>query len=431
MSKRVVITCWGSYGDLFPYLAIALRLKALGHRPLVATIEFHREMVETLGLEFHPMRPDVDPSDTDLIARIMHPSRGPEVVIREIVAPAVRDAFNDVRDAMCDADLVISHPVTFATPIAADALKVPWLSTVLAPTSLFSVHDFPVLPPHPVVMRLARTNPWVARWFMTIIRGATSNWTAPVRALRREVGLADTGSPMLEGQFSPRGTLALFSPVFGTPQVDWPANTTATGFVFHDDCSPMTAEVERFMAAGAPPIVFTLGSSATNAAGGFYEESVRAATAIGRRALLLVGRDPRNRSATKWPDTVLAAEYAPHAQVFPRAAAVVHHGGVGTTGQALRSGRPMLVVPHSHDQPDNAFRCRNLGVARTIDARSYAASRVAPLLRALCDDPGYAARSHAVGLQVQGEDGVGLASATIARALGVPTPEDRPGERAR
>lgn len=431
MSKRVVLTCWGSYGDLFPYLAIALRLKAMGHRPLVVTIAFHREMVERHGLEFHPMRPDVDPSDTDLIARIMHPARGPEVLIRELVVPAVRDALSDVCDAIRGVDLVISHPVAFAVPIAADALKVPWLSTVLAPTSLFSVHDFPVLPPSPMAMTLARTSPWIARVFMAIIRRVTSSWTMPVRGLRREVGLADTGSPLLEGQFSPRGTLALFSPVFGPPQVDWPVNTTATGFVFHDDGAPMAADVERFMAAGPPPIVFTLGSSATNAAGRFYEESVNAATAVGKRALLLVGRDPRNRPATTWPDTVCAAEYAPHAQVFPRAAAVVHHGGVGTTGQALRAGRPMLVVPHSHDQPDNAFRCRRLGVARTIDARFYTARRVAPLLRAICDDPGYAARAHAIGMQVQREDGVGLACATISRALGAPAPDDRQGAWAR
>lgn len=389
----------------------------MGHRPALATIAFHREMVEGLGLEFHPMRPDVDPTDTDLIARVMDPSRGPEVVIRELVVPAVRDAFEDVRELIRDADLVISHPVTFATPIAADALKVPWISTALAPTSLFSVHDFPVLPPHPVAMRLARTSPWIARLFMAAVRVATSNWTAPVRAVRTEVGLPDAGSPMFEGQFSPLGTLALFSPVFGPPQVDWPLNTTATGFVFHDDNTPMTPDVAKFLESGEPPIVFTLGSSATNAAGTFYEESVRAATAIGKRALLLVGRDPRNRPATPWPATVLAAEYAAHSLVFPRAAAVVHHGGVGTTGQALRSGRPMLVVPHSHDQPDNAFRCRNLGVANVLDARSYLAMRVAPMLRALCQEPGYAARSRMVGEQIQREDGVGRACEAISRVL--------------
>lgn len=390
----------------------------MGHRPVVATIAFHREMVEGLGLEFHALRPDVDPADTDLIARVMDPMRGPEVVIRELVVPAVRDAFDDVRKVIADADLVISHPVTFATPIAADLLKVPWISTVLAPTSLFSVHDFPVLPPNPLAMRLARTSPWVARIFMTVIRAVTSNWTAPVQALRKEAGLPDTGLPLFEGQFSPLGTLALFSPIFGPPQVDWPANTVATGFVFHDDTAPMTSEVAQFLDAGEPPIVFTLGSSATNAAGTFYGESVAAAMAIGKRALLLVGRDPRNQPATPWPATVLAAEFAPHSVVFPRAAAVVHHGGVGTTGQALRSGRPMLVVPHSHDQPDNAFRCRNIGVARVLDARSYSAARVAPLLSALCDEPGYAARSQAVGEQIRREDGVGLASETISRVLG-------------
>jgi UDP:flavonoid glycosyltransferase YjiC (YdhE family) len=288
---------------------------------------------------------------------------------------------------------------------------------VLAPTSLFSTHDFPVLPPSPRLMRIARLSPWIARAFMAIIRRATASWTMPVRALRAELGLADTGSPMLEGQFSPRGTLALFSPIFGPPQVDWPVNTTATGFVFHDEL-PVPADVSRFLDAGDAPIVFTLGSSASNAAGTFYDESARAATSIGKRALLLVGRDPRNRPAMPWPNAVLAAEYAPHAYVFPRAAVVVHHGGVGTTGQGLRSGRPTLVVPHSHDQPDNAFRCRNLGVAAVIEARDYRGPHLATTLRTLCDDARYAVRAAAVGEGIRAEDGVGAACARILHALG-------------
>jgi rhamnosyltransferase subunit B len=110
----------------------------------------------------------------------------------------------------------------------------------------------------------------------------------------------------------------------------------------------------------------------------------------------------------------MAAEYAPHAGLFPRAAAIVHHGGVGTTAAALRAGRPMLVVPHAHDQPDNADRCRRLGVARVLDATRYTAQRAAAHLTALIADPSYSRRARAIAEQIAHERGVETAADTIA-----------------
>jgi len=147
--------------------------------------------------------------------------------------------------------------------------------------------------------------------------------------------------------------------------------------------------VERFLEAGEPPIVFTLGTSASSAPGSFYRESLDAARAVGRRALLLVGRQDQALLAEPLPAGLLAVDYAPHQLVFPRAAAVVHHGGVGTTARALAAGRPMLVVPHAHDQPDNAHRVARLGLARVLDARRYRARRAAAHLRALLADGRY------------------------------------------
>ena len=110
----------------------------------------------------------------------------------------------------------------------------------------------------------------------------------------------------------------------------------------------------------------------------------------------------------------MTAEYAPHAALFPRAAAVVHHGGIGTTAAALRAGRPMLVVPHAHDQPDNAFRAEKLGVARVLDARRYRADRAADHLRALLGAPAYQASAQDAADRIGREDGVRTAADTIA-----------------
>ena len=214
---RVVLTCWGSLGDFYPFLALAARLKVMGHEPVLATSEFYRERTVDAGVEFHAVRPDIDPSDHEIIRRVMDPARGTEVLLRELLVPSIRQAFDDLKAVARDADLLVSHPVTFAGPLVAGSLRMRWLSVALAPTSFFSVHDFPLLPPHPNVVRLARMAPWTARAFLSIAGRITAPWTAPIEAFRRELGLPDSGDPLYAGQFSPFGTLALFSPFSGRP----------------------------------------------------------------------------------------------------------------------------------------------------------------------------------------------------------------------
>lgn len=416
--RRVVLACWGSYGDLFPYLALGVELGSLGHHVTIATCPYYRDLVTARNLDFCPVRPDVDPSDSEMLRRVMDPARGSEVVVRELMAAQVRGSFDDLMPAARRAEVLVSHPVTFAAPLVAESLRMPWISTVLAPTSMLSVHDLPLLPPHPAALRVFRANVWLSRLFSRLAHRATDGWVAPVKAFRAELGLAPAGHPLFEGQFSPHGTVALFSRVLGAPQADWPPRTVQSGFVFHDE-GEMPAALLEFLDAGEPPIVFTLGSSAVGAAGSFYEQSVAAAERLGRRAVLLVGADERNRAGRPLPVSAIAVGFAPHGALFPRAAAVVHHGGIGTTAQALRAGQPMLVVPHAHDQPDNAFRVERLGVARVLDARRYRAARAATLLGDLLSNPAYARRAAAVRSVVAEEDGLGTACQAILAAAGV------------
>jgi len=413
---RIVLACWGSYGDLFPYLAIASELRARGHDVVLCTCPYYQDIVDREGFAFRPLRPDVRPDDTALLARIMDPQRGSEVIIRELIVASLRQSYGDISAAADGADLLLSHPITFAAPLVAEGRGLPWVASVLAPLSFFSLSDFPALPNAPQIVGVTRAVPWAARALMALARRITRPWMAPVVALRAELGLPPAGDPLYEGQFSPHGNLALFSRVIGEVQPDWPARTTVTGFPFHNRAIAMPAELAAFLDSGEPPIVFTLGSAAVNAAGRFFEESARAAAALGRRAVLLVGQTPSNRPAAL-PPAVLAVESAPHDQLFPRAAVVVHQGGVGTTGQALRSGRPELVVPFAHDQPDNAFRVQQLGAARVLYPKRYTADRVAAELRTLLDDGRYAVAAAEVGRRVQAEHGAATAADVILGAL--------------
>ena len=231
--------------------------------------------------------------------------------------------------------------------------------------------------------------------------------------------MREVRNPVLDDMFSPYGTQAWFSQVLASPQVDWPAKVSVTGFPFYDKLTPgqgLSAELARFLDAGSPPVVFTLGSSAVFDAGPFYTESTEAVRALGCRAVLLVGNDPRNLPVRSLPDGVIVADYAPYSELFSRAAAVVHQGGAGTTAQALRAGVPMCVVPYSHDQPDYARRCVGLGMARTVPRSAYRAGRVRVELERLLTDGGYQVAARNVASEMAKEDGVAAACDGLERA---------------
>jgi rhamnosyltransferase subunit B len=419
VAARIVLAAAGSYGDLFPTIGLAIGLQQRGHVPIIATSPHYRDLVEGEHLAFHPVRPDLNPFDASILARVMDRRHGSRVVVCDLVMPALRASYADFEAIVAGADLVVSHPITFAAPLAAERHGVPWLSTVLAPLSFFSRYDFPAVPPLTGLSRAARLVPWAADAMLALSRAATRSWTAPVDALRRDLGLAPSGHPLFEGQFSPLGTLALFSSVMGRPQLDWPARTTVTGFVFYDKHGRLPIDLARFLDAGDPPIVFTLGSTAVGArgSGAFYTDSVSAARALGRRAVLLVGHADAGRREPALPDTMIAVDYAPHRELFPRAAVVVHHGGAGTNGQGLRAGRPALVVPHAHDQPDNALRATRIGAARWVQAHRYSARRAIAELDLLLTAPRYADAAADAGRRVRAEDGVTTACEAIEAAL--------------
>jgi UDP:flavonoid glycosyltransferase YjiC (YdhE family) len=411
---RILITSWGSYGDVYPYVGLALALRDRGHHPVIATSEFYRNLIESLDIEFHPVGPAIDPDDRRTIERVLDPVRGADALLKGIVVPAVRADYAALDAIATDADLIVTHPITFAGPVVAQARRLPWVSTVLAPLSFFSAVDPPVLAPAPFLAGLARFGPWYGRAAVALARQTTSGWMAPVYELRRELGLNRGAHPLFHGQFSPSLTLALFSRVLAEPQPDWPPHVRITGYVFYNGPEGLQPELETFLNAGPAPVVFTLGSSAVAAAGRFYEESLVAIQQLGVRAVLLTGGFEQNRPPGALPVGVLLLDRAPHQLLFPRAAAVVHPGGAGTLAQALRAAKPMLVVPHAHDQPDNASRARRLGVARIVPPRLYRGPRIARELGQLLNDGRVAARAAEVAAVVRSEGGASAAAAEIA-----------------
>jgi UDP:flavonoid glycosyltransferase YjiC (YdhE family) len=426
--RRIVLTTFGSLGDLHPYIAVALGLQARGHEAVIATSGYYRQKIEALGLGFRAVRPDhPDPDgDAGLMRRIMDRRTGSEFVIRQLMMSVLRESYEDTLAAAEGADFLVSHMLTFTTRLVAEKKGIPWASTFLQPFGLFSVYDPPVVPQRPFLAKLRFLGPAFHRALFWCAKRSVRSWSEPWHRLRAEVGLPPTSeSPLFEGQHSPSLVLAMFSKLLADKQPDWPRQAVITGFPFYDRDGEagMPTDLVHFLNAGPPPLVFTLGSSAVVDAGPFYEHSVAAAKMLGRRAVLLVGKDPRNRPESL-PAGVVAFAYAPYSELFPRAAAIVHQGGIGTTAQAMRSGRPMLVMPYAHDQPDNAERVRRLRIARTIARHRYTPARAAAELRHLLDNPLYGQRAAAVGELVRQEDGERAACDALERLLQAARPAE-------
>jgi UDP:flavonoid glycosyltransferase YjiC (YdhE family) len=419
LDKRIVLATLGSYGDIHPYMAIAMELLARGHHPVIATSELYREKIEGAGLEFAPMRPHIPPpreQDQAMMENVMNPKKGAGFLLNEMLMPFVREGYEDLLKTVDRADLLLTHPIAFAAPLVAQKTGIPWVSSVLAPASFMSAYDPPVPPFWPWMRHVQFFGPrFVAAFFSQAKKYYCSK---PYDQFRSELGLPDRGNPVFEGQHSPKLILALFSKLFAQPQLDWPAQSRVTGFAFYDgrDEQEMPAQLSAFLDNGPPPIVFTLGTSAVWVARDFYRESTAAAKMLGRRAVLLVG-DDRNQPAEPLPPEMIAVNYAPFEALLPRACLMVHHGGVGTTSQGLRAGIPTLIVPFAFDQPDNAAHAERLGVSCTLPRPKYKATRVAAELDMLLTKSNYATKAFDVGKLLRREDGPGVASDLIEQVL--------------
>jgi MGT family glycosyltransferase len=411
---RILLATFGSLGDLFPYLAIGIELKTRGHEVTIATQALYAERVAAEGLRFHAVGPEVDPTDREFMERAMEARRGTERVLR-FMSTHVRASYDQALPAVRDADIVVTHPLTFGALLATEKLQRPWISSALAPISYLSAHDPPVPARGGWTLKARLFGPGAMRAMWNLGERVTRGWMPEVFALRKELGLPGEANPLFA--HSPQLSLGLFSKWIAERPPDWPAQTVVTGFPFYDRGDAAPPELEQFLAAAPAPVVFTLGSSAVAVAGNFFHESLGAVARLGVRAVLLVGRDPQGLPA-RLPENVLAIPYAPHAEIMSRGAATVHQGGVGTTAQALRAGKPELIVPFGHDQFDNANRVKRLGAGESITRRRYTAANVKPVLERLLTERRYAEAAARSGDWVRAERGSEAAADAIERHWG-------------
>jgi rhamnosyltransferase subunit B len=390
----VVVTI-GSAGDLFPFMAMALALRARGHRISFLAPEQHAPYVKESGLRFVGL-----PVDEAVLADpdLWHPTRGFGAVWRA-TRPAMAKIVPFVDALPHDEALVLlAHPLALPEADLCRA-KRPGLKVAaayLAPQNLPTVHDPLLLGPWPVPA-------WVPlrlrRWLLRRLAAAFIDPVAlpDVNAARQARGMPPVAG-MLDHLFKVADlSLTLFPAWFAPTQPDWPQPLYRADFPLFDPKpdAPLSPELEGFLAAGqgAKTVAFTHGTGNTQARA-YFEQASQAVQRLGLRAIFLTPH--REQLPAALPPAILWQEYVPLRRLLPQLALLAHHGGIGTTAECLRAGTPQLVVPLAHDQFDNAARVKALGAGAGLPASKLDAARLARMLERQLGDGELPARCAAI-----------------------------------
>jgi UDP:flavonoid glycosyltransferase YjiC (YdhE family) len=383
-----LLTPFGSSGDVFPYVAIGRELRSRGNDVTVVAAEPFRAAVERVGLSFASGGSSENYDAITHHPDLWHPRRGMRLVL-QIVSAALSDHYATLFDLYEPGrSVLVGHTLAFATRTFEEKHRAPAATIHIAPSIFRSEHVAPVFEPgydlSKAPRRYKRGLYWIAdRFFLD------PHINPSLNAFRAELNLPAVGRAFHSWIHSPQLTIGIFPDWFGPPQPDWPPQTQLTGFILYDDQMPdIDPEIEDFLAAGEPPIVFTPGTG-NRQAPGFFDAAVKAVDLLGMRALLLTGY--AEQLPVDLPPTVRHASYLPFSNVLPRSAAVVHHGGVGTCGQGLAAGIPQVTMPMGFDQHDNATRLRRLGVGTWLTPRKFTPPRLAKALETLLESPETAA----------------------------------------
>ena len=428
---KILLVTFGSRGDVHPFVAVGQALLREGCRAIVATSADHRDLILSAGLEYAETGPTAAEVlgrlglDMSALARSM--AEDDRFLFEKIVFPHLKQAFNSL-DAHCEeCDAIILHPLAFFAQVAAEKRRLPLALLTLSPLLLYSTHDPPKGPGSPFIAepggRLALA---YNRLALRVAAEVAWIWAAPLRRFRRDLGLRPRGG---FGFFAPAEagveTIALFSPLLTRARPRGGEGVLLAGHSFFDDPgaedTAERARLERFLEAGPAPIVFTLGSFFVNDGLAHYRAALAAARGLGERAVLLARREDVVALQQEAGPQAFVGSYLRHSVLFPRASLVVHHGGVGTSGQALKAGRPQLVTPYLGEQHDNALRLKRLGVARVLAGKRVSVATLTRELAALRADGAYAAWAAAIAAKVAEEDGATVAArriAAIARGRG-------------
>lgn len=417
--KKIIFTTIGSLGDLHPIMGIAKELQEMGHQPIIAASEFYRDYIESAGISFHPLRPYINHEDPLIIRAVLDTQKGPEILHKKYIFPELKSSIEDLLKITDGADLIVSSVLTYFVPIVSHLSGVPWINSIVAPISMWSGYDPPILAPLPFLGKMRFLPHSLHHFILKQLFKVSEPWANPLKKLRQEHGMSPGLNPFWEGLFQGQKTLCLWSEYFYDKKPDWPSNAATTGFVFYDpkQKNPLSEELNQFISKNEKMMIFTLGSTTIQDPEEFLKIFYEVAKELNAGCIITTGKRFLNDFKKLNTENVLFVDYIPYTQVFPFANLVIHQGGVGTTANCLKAGIPQVVLPFCMDQFDNGYRVKRLGAGEVLERKHLTKKSLLAKIQNVSNSQEMKKSAKEISTQMKDENGAQKAADAILEVV--------------
>lgn len=377
-TKRTILLCTiGSAGDVNPFIGIGQHLIKRGFRVVLITSGYFETQALSAGLEFFGLGRIEDYQSIIQNPDLWDPAKGFKVFADSVVFPIMEPAYEIISGFDPSQTILAAQGQFFGAHIAHEKLGFPFITIHLTPAAFRSAYEFPLLP--------GWMPPFLKRGFFNVFDALVLDklFAPRINRFRQSLGLPPVRKIFDRWTHSPQLNLCLFPSWFAQPQPDWPPQTRLTSFVYYDRLhghEDIPDELNKFLSTGSAPIIFTPGTAMQHA-NQFFLDCIETCQLLGRRGILLTQHP--EQLPDKLPPGIQHFAYLPFSRILPRAAALVHHGGIGTTAQAIAAGIPQVIRPMAHDQPENAARVEQLGIGVSLSPNKSNAATLAEKIRIL------------------------------------------------
>ncbi len=377
---HAILVSVGSDGDVFPFIGLALRLHARGHRVTLVTNEGYRQRALEHHLDFRALFSKEESDELFANPDLWHPVRSGLVGARWGCRRISRHYQVLAELANHANSIFVANPTVFAARLVQEKLSKRVVSVVIGPWFIPSASAPPVL--SGLLNLSPRVPQTIRRLYWDLLHTVGDRIVSrPLNQARARLGLTPVRR-IFKWWFSPELVIGLFPEWYAPPQADWPARTRLAGFSMFDGGTEdrLPSALQEFCRRDSPVVALTFGTEMWHAAT-VFRAALEACQRLGLRALCLT------RHSDQLPKPIPAfarhCEFAPFRHLFPCCAAVVHHGGIGTTAKALAAGTPQLILPFAFDQVDNATRVKRLGAGDWLKRKERSGTQIANALAGL------------------------------------------------
>lgn len=402
---RVAILCLGSQGDVRPFIALGVALKADGHKVTILANFPNDKLCIDNDLNFIPLAGDLTAVVNSKTSDVR---LGKIQVVKQlnlILKNAIREQFGVLSKELRNVDAVIYHPAVLAAEHVIEAFNIPSVRVHFQPDIRSRHYACCIFPPGMPLKRWSNlaSHFLAAQIFWLPLRGTINEWRTKVLGLKK-LGML---SPTSYAPFYKIPKLIAVSKALVPPAPDWPDNVHVTGYAQLSKAAEWTApaSLQKFLSAGPAPLYIGFGSLTE-----CCDEKMSAAilAVIEEMGVRTILSGPFAHIKKEFlPEHIFWIDSAPHDWLFPKVSAVVHHGGSGTTHAGLYAGKPALIVPFVLDQFHWADAINRQGLGpKSIPAKKFTQGRFRQALQDLLNNSSYSARATKASYQVQAEQGV-------------------------